>query len=542
MPQDATCPKCSHSFPVTEARHAYTVACPRCEAELTAEFLKPATPPEAGQPPYDLKVKAGALPGAAAAAPTRRRKSDDDEPKRKGGSAMVVLVSGGLGLLFVIGGLSVTAWFLFTQVDVEPTTRASTSNNNSNNNRNTPPRVTPIQPTQPNNPNARPNVNPNFNPNPNPWVNPIPNPAFPNPNPGFNPEPFKPPVAPAKKETFTLAPVAAAVPPIEPPANIDPAFTTQVQLPGRAEYVAVGGGGRYIVLLIPSVNKLVAFDANTGGLLANEAAIDPGTGMLAAGADRVVVGLPGGKKFRVYSLPGLQQQLEFESPLFFGMRSIAIGNRTNGPMLGGDPFGRCVLFDITTGQVVEGSEKELRDQGVQTGQLRASPDGKTFLAGNGHIRGQEDGFKLLDESGGRWRVRDAGVSAAYFGPDGRRVYGKNQIGQTAGAPLAGRPAAVAGDVWYVPATTPTGNLFLRVNETKVGTPPRVRNGVGLSVHRDRGVDTAVASWEGLQEMEGLAHSWGTEPLDRHLFLIPEAKLLVILTRDKNKLVVRKLTI
>ena len=41
MPQDAKCPKCDHTFPVTEARQAFTVACPRCETEMTVEFKKP---------------------------------------------------------------------------------------------------------------------------------------------------------------------------------------------------------------------------------------------------------------------------------------------------------------------------------------------------------------------------------------------------------------------------------------------------------------------------------------------------------------------
>src|SRR5688572_21554476 len=137
MPQDATCPKCQHAFPVTEARHAYTVVCPRCETDITVEFKKPAAPPEAGQPPYDLLVKPGALPGTTAPPPPPRRKKDDDddEPKRRGGSAMVVLLSGGLGLLFVLGGLGVTGWFLFTQIDIESTSnRPGTSNPRGNTN------------------------------------------------------------------------------------------------------------------------------------------------------------------------------------------------------------------------------------------------------------------------------------------------------------------------------------------------------------------------------------------------------------------------
>ena len=62
-------------FPVTEARHAFTVACPRCDAELTVEFKKPANPPEAGQPPYDLLVK----PGRCPARPRHPRAAKEEE-------------------------------------------------------------------------------------------------------------------------------------------------------------------------------------------------------------------------------------------------------------------------------------------------------------------------------------------------------------------------------------------------------------------------------------------------------------------------------
>lgn len=128
MPQDAKCPKCGHGFPVTEARHPFTVACPRCEAALAVEFKKPAVPPEAGEPPYEVAVKPGAAADATAAATrpkNKKRKSDDEErEQRGGGSAMIVLLSGGLGLLVVLSGLALTGWFLFTQVDTETTTAA----------------------------------------------------------------------------------------------------------------------------------------------------------------------------------------------------------------------------------------------------------------------------------------------------------------------------------------------------------------------------------------------------------------------------------
>ena len=47
----------------------------------------------------------------------------------------------------------------------------------------------------------------------------------------------------------------------------------------------------------------------------------------------------------------------------------------------------------------------------------------------------------------------------------------------------------------------------------------------------------------LPEFDGIIDVWGNiggdKPLDHHFFLIPEAKLLVILTGTKDKLILRK---
>ena len=80
MPLDLTCPKCTHLFPVTEARHPVWVQCSRCEADLTAEFKK-VQAPLPGQPAYELLVTPGKPAGAAApaAAGAKPLRLDDDE-------------------------------------------------------------------------------------------------------------------------------------------------------------------------------------------------------------------------------------------------------------------------------------------------------------------------------------------------------------------------------------------------------------------------------------------------------------------------------
>ena len=176
---------------------------------------------------------------------------------------------------------------------------------------------------------------------------------------------------------------------------------------------------------------------------------------------------------------------------------------------------------------------------MPSGQLRATPDGTLFVAGNGY--GRDDKFRLVDEADQKWQVREPDIVAAYPGPDGKRLYCKDQIITPAGAAVAGKPAALA-SVWYVPAVSAAGDYFLRVNEVKVNARPFPKNVVSVSLHKGTDVETPVLpAWVGLPETDGLLqHFGGTEPLDKHLILIPEAKLLVIVNRDKNRLVVRKL--
>ncbi|HEY1191112.1 MAG TPA: hypothetical protein VGE74_25990 [Gemmata sp.] len=154
MPQNATCPKCALPFPVTEARHAFTVACPGCDTEMTVEFKTPAKPPEAGQPHYELVVTPGALV-VATADPSKKKKGiyDDEaeEPKNRGGALVVVFLSTAFGMTVVLGGLGFTAWVLFGLIDTAtvsfPNNRTPVANNSSstgsNNKTNGPARVEP---------------------------------------------------------------------------------------------------------------------------------------------------------------------------------------------------------------------------------------------------------------------------------------------------------------------------------------------------------------------------------------------------------------
>jgi hypothetical protein len=478
------------------------------------EFQKPSVPPEAGQPPCNLQVKPGALADTSAApAKAKKRNDDDGEEKRGGGSAMIVLLSGGLGLLFVLGGLTLTGWFLFTQIDME-----EQASNRPNNNR-------------PNNPGNNPgNSGQKGNNNPN---------QPPKGNTGqIGGFPFDPPDPPKPKEMFfDLRPVPGTLTAITPPADLDEGVSKKFPI-GRVDSVAVGGGGRYIVFHSPE-GRFQLFDVNACDVVKEITMNENGNVLMTAGANTLVVALPNSpKQLRVYSLPALKQVNEFTLPMVFGARSITMGAGTNGPLLAVDPFGEAVLMDINTGKAIEGASGKI---GIAHNQVRATHDGKMFLAGNG-FRG-DDKFSTLTESLRKWQVRSPDIASAYLSPDGKRIYGKNQIVSPNGDRIAGKAEGITNVVWYVPAVTATGNYFLRVNEARVG--PKSKNGVSISLHKDKDVDKPVLpAWDGLTEAERLvnANSVLVDALDKHLFFIPEAKLLVILNHDKTQIVVRKLGI
>jgi hypothetical protein len=491
MPQDANCPKCKHIFPVTEARQAFTVPCPSCETDLTIEFKKPANPPEAGQAPYELLVKPGALPGHNKPIPQPKRKpdDDDDEPKRKGGSAMIVLLSGGLGLLFVIGGLGLTGWFLFTQIDM-----TETVSNRSNNNRGNPA-----------NPPRGGNNNNNNNNNPPP---------------------------PKVEPTFDLRPVRGSVPPITPPSldnNI-----TNIALPGKVGAVAVGGGGRYIVMHFPQKAQLGILDVSKPeefGTLFVES--DPGEVKLAAGASFAVVYTQSGI-FRLYSLPGLKKLNDTSVGQLRNVKSIAMGSRTNGPLLA--VTGRDVLLLDITKNGLKPIEGSLGQPGQHHDMLRASPDGTAFTTFDGF--GNNHKVKLLTEAGRKWKVTDM-PQVPFPGTDGY-FYGNGTVYSRGGQQIASAGAGIGSNTWMIPAVSGNGD-FVKMSAT--GT--KSKRSVALTVHANRNADAPVSGSPTMigPEIDTLMGSGGSIPRDKapdhHLFYVPEAKLLVILSGNKDKLILRK---
>jgi hypothetical protein len=521
MPLDVHCPMCNHAFPVTEARSAVGVDCPGCAAELTAEFRKRPTPVP-GQHPYELFVSPGRPAGAAAPAAGKKPLplDDDAEEAARGGGGMGVVVLAGVGaLVLALGGLVGTGVLLYSNLDTSDSTisNLSSDSGSGSSSKGGTRGGTPVNPR----------------PRPDP-VRPGPRPQ-PTPPEPFQPEPFPPP---KKKDTFELRPAAGVRQAISPtPLEASP---KTVELPGPAAAVAVGGNGRYVVFHVPSKRQLAVFDVNTGTVRPGPEPADDGKLLLAAGMNRLAVLAPG-NVLRVYSLPDLRRLYDATGPqLPHNASQMVMGSATNGPLLATNPFGESVLVEIGEREAkpVEGSNQSIG--GGIIAPIRMSASGRLVVRGG---FGTKDRTAILTEFGGKWRTVETDLACACPGPDGRTVFGYGAILNERGQPVGARVGGPGNGVWYVPAASGTGNQFVRLAGTRQGN----KDVLSVSVHANpRTVerDKSATQLGVLPEMDGLVNSFfaNSVALDQHVFLVPEARLLAVLTVSKDKLVLRRVDV
>ena len=513
MPTLLDCPTCQHPVPVTEANRATAVECPYCAREFTAYH-------ELGDTPAAKKSK----DAKGAKAKSKRRRDDDDDddddedgpkkPKRgAGGSGVLVIGVGAFGLLSVMAALGVTSYLIYTY-DPNDYVSSSTSTSKPNTNSNTPQPRPGIQPT----PN-RPNISVPNNNNP-----------FPDTDPG-TPRPQPKP----KATTFTLSPVPGPNQVISVPTWLPALGPKEIALSGKVDRVAVGGRGKYLVMHFKDRSELAVFDISTGTIVASIASI-PEQLHLAAGSTKLVTLKEWAKELNVYSLPDLtpQETVNVEKDLIHPASGIAMGSNTNGPALVNNPFGEVRLLDISgSPKFLDGATE--RPTGNHGNFVRASADGRLFVCGN-----DREAASLLEKNK-KWVAKSLGNGPLFPGPDGQTLYGEGRIINAADSRIIGTAAAPA--TWYVPAVH--GNYFLKVSGVKdTAVPPKHQ--VMLSIHANRDPIKEVGKIGVLDETAKLVEWWGNDakfpPLDQHLFLIPEAKLLLVIPASKDRIIARRVEI
>jgi hypothetical protein len=291
---------------------------------------------------------------------------------------------------------------------------------------------------------------------------------------------------------------------------------------------AVGGAGRFLFLPLPKDRQLAAFDATTGKV-AKYLPVADDRPLAAAGRSVLLVYAPSANAFVRYRLPTFEKEATTPSPVA-DVRAVGMGSATDGPLFVLSKAGRVSVLDPRTLRPVPG----LTVQGIGLARSFYRPgSAQLAVSADGRLLGGE-AAPLARQGDTYVRVRNI-TGYALPTTDGRAFLvdfnGMSQVFTADGQPV-GQPAGGHGRArWLIPAAH--GPYHLSANQT-----PGARGSyLNLQLHAG-GDGRLLGSLPRVEAVQKLIDwvSGRAQPLDRHVFLFPDVKLLAALPADRTKLV------
>jgi hypothetical protein len=313
--------------------------------------------------------------------------------------------------------------------------------------------------------------------------------------------------------------------------------TTKVQLPSAVQNVCIGGGGRFIILHLAREHKLAIFDANEARVV-KYLPLTEDRILFAAGMDKLLVVLPDKNVVQRWSLITFEREVAAPLPVQGNVTAIGMGSATNGPLLlsgpdpqGGAPQGGLIFLDVPSLKEVAVDRIEPGDPQAQAGfgGWGAVPDPIVSADGRVVVLGRQTWVL----SGNRIKTYSLNAQVAHVlpGPDGRMLFTSEGLYTVEGKKIGGgEPGPFA-----LPALQ--GNAYLSITNPNGQLP-------GQSAARPRAVVHLVGdgrplvtlnSLKGLEPPDPFGRSGPALPLDRRVFFIPQAKLIVTIPRISDLL-------
>jgi hypothetical protein len=319
-------------------------------------------------------------------------------------------------------------------------------------------------------------------------------------------------------------------------------------LPDTVANVAVGGGGRFLILHLPKQRKLAVFDANEGKI-ARYISVAEDDVHFAAGADKLMVVLGASKVLQRWSLKTFEREVAAPLPVDGVVKTVSMGHASNGPLLIHWGQGTSALdrsptdfVDIRTMKLLtfdpgEGRARAhffhcYRDQM----HFRASADGRVFGVWCTSHTPQGLGSMVLAGNKVQTFYDHTSVGHIVPGPDGKVLY-------TAGGMYTSEVKALGAQkqssgTKFVPALQ--GHYYLRISG---GDDPRVRIGgdrkTSVSVH-------LAGDERPLAQLPDLGFAGGNDAwikhdftFDKRIFFIPDAKLVVTIPSSNDRLLLTR---
>jgi hypothetical protein len=324
------------------------------------------------------------------------------------------------------------------------------------------------------------------------------------------------------------------------------------KLPSPVADVAVGGGGRYLVLRLPEERKLAIFDVNTADIAGCIPIAESGA-RFAAGLEDLVIVLPSAGVIERWSLKTRERDVAATLPIKGIIKAVAMGSASRGPLLlhyalGPQDLDRAALamINVQTMKVIF-SELNLGQAQIMCGNnrnrvhLRASANGLLF--GMWCTSHTPTGYGTVLVSENVTRISYAhpwSVGHVLPSPDGKVVYTRS--GSYA-PQVKMNEMPHAGDS-MLPACHGEYYLVLPPFNPRPGPPkppgtPPAADAITLTI-RARGKDKPIATVAGLEltlpNEDNIGHDF---TFDKRIHLIPDARLIITIPPSNDQLVLHR---
>jgi len=354
---------------------------------------------------------------------------------------------------------------------------------------------------------------------PNPVRPPVPVPPMP-PRPPMNPAIIAPLILPPVKPV----PITAA--------NV-PAAGAELKLPAEGDQVCAGGGGRFLVVTLPTLKQIAVVDLSQAKVAKYLPAASEKV-LIAAGMDKLLVVYPGTNVTQRWSLTSFEKEATGTIAPAAGLTvtGIAMGSASNGPVfveaMDFPRLGERFLFDVTTMKEVPDTRTSGGIQGAWPGDvIRAGADGRVVT-----VTRKEGGVCFFAIKGAGWAEHRApwreGSQPALPSADGRTVYGPGEMATAAGQRI-GEPTP---GVWYLPALH--GPFVLAAIRQKGDAKRPLK----FAVHAPRD-GKPLFELPHFAASESLGDASGGSPVDGHVFFAPQAKVVAVFPKARDRVLLYK---
>jgi hypothetical protein len=360
------------------------------------------------------------------------------------------------------------------------------------------------------------------------------------------------PPLPAVDWVHLPAPSAKPAPKADDPLAVKPAPLKKAKesraLSSAVADVVAGGGGRFLILHQPREQQLAVFDTSAARVVGTVPLAEAGA-RFAAGLEHLLVVLPEARLVQRWDLRTLKRDRSVPLPFKGKVEAVAMGSASRGPLLvglnGGEPFGLAFLdVERLAPAAVKVPRANLDVE--STWRFRAAAAGDVFYH---WTVGQGAPPRLI-----RHTLRDGALQSSdlplrggaatekFFAvPDEQARYVCTSGGRYPGFERSGmeEPTEWPGSL-ALPAVR--GSYYFAVSMRSGAAAPRRRTYTHLSLRRLE-ADRVAATRSDL-ELPVLVGEVQPTPfpltLDKRIWLIPEARLLVVIAQENDRLILQRL--